>query len=103
MTQTEKEAAILCRLEEMGVNPRKLIYQLTWEDVVSVMAETPGFEEAGSLPTEFLVQTLNAILQGLGSLEWYTNVYASLYEMRNQFVLSEQARIACLSDSVEQE
>ncbi len=78
MNEEQRHAAILRRLQEMGVRQDEPIYTLTWQDVAQVMVETEGFENAADLPTDVLVHTLNTVQDGLEYLDWYENIQYSL-------------------------
>jgi hypothetical protein len=78
MNEEQRHAAVLKRLQEMGVQADEPIYTLTWQDAARVIVETDGFETAANLPTDVLVHTLNTIRDGLEYLEWYENIQHSL-------------------------
>lgn len=65
MNEERRYAAILRRLQEIGVQVDEPIYTLTWKDVARVMVETEGFENVAELPTDVLVHMLNTIKDGL--------------------------------------
>ena len=89
MTPEEKHEAILARLQEMGIDIHMPIYVLAWADAARVMVETPEFTESADFPTDFLVTTLNQIIVGLATLEWYANIKTSLKAAMEQFVVPE--------------
>ena len=78
MNEEEKQAAILARLQEMGIQVDEPIYRLTWQDVARVMSETEGWEDAAEFLTEVLVHALNTIQEGLEYPDWYENIQRSL-------------------------
>ena len=78
MDEEQRQNAILTRLMEMGIQMDKPIFTLIWQDVARVMVETEGFELAADFPTDVLVNMLNTIEDGLGYLDWYSNIQNSL-------------------------
>ena len=78
MNEEQKQNAILYRLKEMGFQVDQPLFTLAWQDVTRVMVETEGLQDAASLPTDVLVQTLKIIQEGLEFLDWYANIQNSL-------------------------